>query len=71
MITVCTSSNVLLGFHPQPATIVINNTTGKITDIYDRCMARDSFPPHTRYIDAGSRYILPGLVEYVALQLSI
>ncbi|THV06823.1 allantoinase [Dendrothele bispora CBS 962.96] len=63
MITVCTSQNVLLGFQLQPATIVINDLTGKIIHIHRQHLPRDQFPSHARYIDAGSNHILPGLVD--------
>lgn len=64
---VFTGSNVLLAgqTNPQPATIVVDITTGKITDIQSGRRARQDFPATevTHWLDAGERLILPGLVE--------
>lgn len=59
---VCSSRNVLLPGHdaPQPATITIDSTSGKITDIKHEYIRNAN---STSWLDAGDQYILPGLVE--------
>lgn len=66
-ITYITGQNVLLpGFNvPRPATIKIDVGTGKITDILDIYLTRSglSADKDATWLDAGEKYILPGLVE--------
>jgi allantoinase len=66
-VTIFTGKNVLLPEcdNPQPATIIVDTATGKITDIRDGCLDRNQFPADqdATWIDAGDKYILPGLVE--------
>lgn len=72
---VFTSDNVVLSEYdtPVPATIEVNRETGKIIRVllgrstrYDyRSLSDDE------WIDAGSLYLLPGLVEYVSGDLAL
>lgn len=50
---------------PQPATIVVDSATGKITDVQRRLCARNEFPAveDIDWIDAGDSVIIPGIVE--------
>ena len=61
---VLTSRNVLLpgSDQPQPATITVNIGTGKITEIQTVYIQR-SPGGETTFIDAGEKFVLPGLVE--------
>ncbi|KAG2132676.1 hypothetical protein BD769DRAFT_1448980 [Suillus cothurnatus] len=61
---VVTSRNALLpgSDHPQPATITVNIDTGKITDI-QTVYAERSPGGETTFIDAGEKFVLPGLVD--------
>jgi allantoinase len=69
MTVVFTSRNVVLpgSDNPQPATIITDTRTGKITDIQEGYLSRADWPgiQDATWIDAGNNYILPGLVEYV------
>jgi allantoinase len=61
---VVTSRNALLpgSDHLQPATITVNIDTGKITDI--RTVYAERSPGgETTFIDAGEKFVLPGLVK--------
>jgi len=62
-----TGDNVILPglTHPQPATIVVDVATGKITDVQPRHCARHIFATasDSDWVDAGSKLILPGLVD--------
>lgn len=61
---VVTGRNVLLpgSDQPQPATITVNIETGKITDI-QTVYAERSPGGDATFIDAGEKFVLPGLVE--------
>ncbi|KAG1890254.1 hypothetical protein F4604DRAFT_1914801 [Suillus subluteus] len=61
---VVTSRNTLLpgSDQPQPATITVNIDTGKITDI-QTVYAERSPGGETTFIDAGEKFVLPGLVD--------
>ncbi|KAG1751565.1 uncharacterized protein EDB91DRAFT_1045647 [Suillus paluster] len=61
---VVTSQNVLLpgSDEPQAATITVNIGTGKITDIQTVYTER-SPGEETTFIDAGEKFVLPGLVD--------
>ncbi|KIY73043.1 allantoinase [Cylindrobasidium torrendii FP15055 ss-10] len=48
---------------PRPATVVVDLTSGKITTISPSRASRSSFPENVQWIDAGSKYVLPGLVD--------
>ena len=49
----------------SPATIIVNLETGKVIEILTRCVSRAEYKdvPDERWIDVGSDFILPGLVE--------
>ena len=68
---VFTGSQVLLPGqdHPQPATIVVDPATGKITDVHSHLSNRSDFPDvqETDWIDAAANVILPGIVELVSI----
>ena len=64
---VFSSSNVLLPGRKSPtaATIVVDQLSGKITEIHERIVPQSEFPDiaDSNWIDAGDDWILPGLVE--------
>ncbi|EJF58144.1 allantoinase [Dichomitus squalens LYAD-421 SS1] len=63
---VFTGYNVVLSDgQPQPATLIVDLTTGKIVDILGRVSARTDFPDvgDADWIDAGGKFILPGIVD--------
>ena len=72
---VCSSQCVLLPETdiPQPATVVVDISTGKITDIrlgtYSRSDLTLYLPSNSEiaWVDAKDKIILPGLIEYVSL----
>ena len=69
---VFTGSKVLLpgSDQPQPATIVVDPATGKITDVRRYYSpTRSDFPDvqETDWIDAAANVILPGIVELVSI----
>ena len=59
-----TSRNVVLPGQeqPQPATIIVDITTGKITDVLQGTRTQAELP-EIELVEVGERYILPGLVE--------
>lgn len=67
---VLTGENVLLPGRdePLPGTVKVDLTTGKIVDVLEGTRKLSDFPDvdGAHFIDAGKKYILPGLVEYVA-----
>ncbi|KAI0765483.1 allantoinase [Fomes fomentarius] len=63
---VFTGRNVILSDgQPRPATIIADAATGKITAILHKTSIRSDFPDmdHAQFVDAGDKYILPGLVD--------
>lgn len=64
---ILTSNNVVLPDYdsPQPATIIVDTTTGKIADIQLGVHLGDD-DQDVQQINAGDNFILPGLVECVA-----
>ena len=66
-----TGNNVLLPGSdlPQPATLKIDVGSGRITDIQHKHVIGSNFASDLsiKWIDAGDKYILPGLVESVNL----
>jgi hypothetical protein len=62
---VVTGRNVLLpgSDQPQPATITVDGSTGKITDIQTVYTTQQSPGGETMFVDAGDKFVLPGLVE--------
>jgi len=69
MTLVFTGRNVVLPGcdSPRPATIKVDTVTGKISHIQQGWLSPSDFPSDqdATWIDAGSNYILPGLVEWV------
>lgn len=67
MTVVFTSRNVVLPGcdNPQPATFKVDTLTGKILDVQHGYIERkdSARDKGVAWIDAGSNYILPGLVE--------
>jgi hypothetical protein len=62
---------------PCPATIIANQSTGKITHLVHERLTIDELDAHVvgwrndshsevKWIDAGDNFILPGLVEYAS-----
>ena len=63
---VFTGRNVVLSDgQPHAATVIADVNTGKIVEIIDRVSNRTDFPDigDAEWMDAGDKYILPGLVE--------
>ncbi|KIL66216.1 hypothetical protein M378DRAFT_161075 [Amanita muscaria Koide BX008] len=64
---VCTGSNILLPDSDtlQPATIIVDELTGKITDIYHAQIPRNELDLHgdITWVDAQDKVVLPGLVD--------
>lgn len=61
-----TSKNVLLpSGDPQPATITVDRSSGKIVSIDLHYLAENAgeHHPNTQVLDAGEKHVLPGLVE--------
>ncbi|TFK75410.1 allantoinase [Pluteus cervinus] len=62
-----TGSNVLLpdSREPQPATVLVDSATGKITDVRlgHRNVNPDLQEGSMTWVDAGDKYLLPGLVD--------
>lgn len=71
MSIIFTSRKVLLpGYEtPHTAAIVVDKASGKIVDVKKGPVTRQDFPQASTndWIDAGDKWILPGLVEYVRL----
>ena len=71
---VFTGRNVVLSDgQPQPATVIVDAAAGRIVDILGTASARSDFPDigDADWIDAGDKYILPGIVEWVLSSPSI
>jgi len=62
-LTVLVSSRAVIEGRVTPATIVINNTTGKIQDVHISILPSSDFPPSTVYHDHSPHILLPGLVD--------
>lgn len=74
-----TGENVVIPGHetPCPATIVVNEATGRITHVIPKRLTVEDLDSHdpgwpgwrngqdVEWFDAGNNFILPGLVEYV------
>ena len=60
-ITVLASSRAVLAGRLTEATIVISQTTGKITSIFHSVLPPSSFPQGTPYVDHSPHVLLPGL----------
>jgi len=62
-ITVIASSRAIRSGRLSAATIVISNSTGKITATFDSVVPASDFPPDTLYTDYSPHILLPGLVD--------
>ena len=62
-ITVLASSRAVVSGRFTEATIVVSNTTGKITAIFHSVLTRSDFPVGTPYTDYSPLILLPGLVD--------
>lgn len=62
-ISVVASSRAVLSGRLTSATIVISNTTGKITAVFDSVLPESEFPEGTPYTDYSPYVLLPGLVD--------
>ena len=63
---VFTGRNVVLGDgQPQPATVIVDVTEGKILDVLNTVSVRSDLPGvrDVDWIDVGDKYLLPGIVE--------
>lgn len=64
---VLTGNHIVLPGHesPQAATIEVSPESGKITAVHLERRERDTYPSvdAASWIDAGDKFILPGLVE--------
>ena len=74
MTLICTGRNVVLPdlSSPVPATFTVDLSTGKITHLvlgYQSSDAR-SDDSTVQWIDAGDKFVLPGLVECVSAEIS-
>lgn len=61
-----TSKNVLLpSGDPQPATVTVDRTTGKIVsiDLYYPGKNTEKHDSNIEVLDVGEKHVLPGLVE--------
>ena len=61
-----TSKNVLLPYgDPQPATVTVDRTSGKIVSIDLHYLDEDpgKHHPNIQVLDVGDKHVLPGLVE--------
>lgn len=61
--TVLTSSNVVLPDRVGPSTLVICQSTGKITSIVHSILSISDFPKSVTYVDHKDRILMPGLVD--------
>ncbi|KAJ4375850.1 Allantoinase [Neocucurbitaria cava] len=62
-ITVLTSSRAVVAGRLTEATIVVSNTTGKVTAIFHSILPPSDFPEGTSYTDYSPHILLPGLVD--------
>ncbi|PNS14297.1 hypothetical protein CAC42_6810 [Sphaceloma murrayae] len=60
---VLTSSRAVVGGNVGPATLVIDQVTGKIEDVHDSVLPESHFPIGTKYHDHSPHLLLPGLVD--------
>jgi allantoinase len=67
MLSVFTSRNVLLAGkdEPLPATIEVDDSTGKIVFVRSTYSSRSDYPSiaDDHWVDVGEHCILPGLIE--------
>ncbi|KAJ5499665.1 Amidohydrolase 1 [Penicillium expansum] len=62
-ITVVASSRAVISGRLTSATVVISQTTGKITAVFDSVIPASEFPVDTPYTDYSPHVLLPGLVD--------
>ncbi|KAF2195497.1 allantoinase [Zopfia rhizophila CBS 207.26] len=62
-ITVLASSRAVVSGRITESTLVISNTTGKITSIFHSVLPATDFPEGTPYTDYSPLILLPGLVD--------
>ena len=62
-ITVLASSRAVISGRLTSATIVISQTTGKVTSIFYSVLPPSDFPLGTPYVDHSPHILLPGLVD--------
>ncbi|KAJ6166496.1 Allantoinase [Penicillium chermesinum] len=62
-ISVVASSRAVISGRLTSATIVISNTTGRITAVFDSVLPESEFPAGTPYTDYSPYVLLPGLVD--------
>ncbi|CAO2652228.1 Nn.00g005110.m01.CDS01 [Neocucurbitaria sp. VM-36] len=62
-ITVFASSRAVVAGRLTEATIVVSNTTGKVTSIFHSILPPSDFPEGTSYTDYSPHILLPGLVD--------
>jgi allantoinase len=63
LISVLVSSRAVVGGRLTEATIVVSQTTGKITSIFHSVLPPSEFPAGTPYVDHSPHILLPGLVD--------
>lgn len=56
---------------PQPATLEISLSTGKITQIYNEARLQSDYPGLSpeRFVDTGDKWLLPGVRSSLPLSL--
>jgi allantoinase len=62
-IAVVASSRAVISGRLTAATVVISQTTGKITAVFDAVIPPSEFPADTPYTDYSPHVLLPGLVD--------
>ncbi|KAF2083768.1 allantoinase, mitochondrial precursor [Saccharata proteae CBS 121410] len=62
-ITVLASSRAVVSGRLTAATIVISNSTGKVTSVFHSVLPPSDFPAGTAYVDHSPNILLPGLVD--------
>lgn len=62
-ITVLASSRAVISGRLTSATLVISQTTGKVTSVFHSVLSPSDFPPGTPYVDHSPHILLPGLVD--------
>lgn len=63
LITVLVSSRAVISGRLTSATIVISQTTGRVTSIFHSIIPPAAFPLGTPYVDHSPHILLPGLVD--------
>jgi allantoinase len=63
LISVLASSRAVIGGRLTSATIVVSQTTGKVTSIFHSVLPATDFPSGTPYVDHSPHLLIPGLVD--------